>query len=509
MDKVQKQSIIDQIKCPKCGESISIDAVLTHKIEEKIKRELSEANRLKEAEILKQKRELEDQRNKLEEARKNTQIEVNKKVIEKLATEKAALWKKAQIEAEKQKAVEIKILEEQLKGKDEKLIEANTEALKARVDRQKLESDKKYFELEKIKQIEGERKKIEENAFARAVKQNEINMFKLHEQLKEAEKEKEAEKKMLEEQLAEKENKLREASGKELALRKEKNKLEEEKQNFELEKQRQLDKERKNIFEEAGKKATEEQQYVIAQLKKQLTDATKAKDDLARKLEQRSQQAQGEVLELKFEEILKAEFPLDEIIAVRKGVNGADIIQKVLDRSGRLCGQIIWELKNTKAWSDNYVQKLKDDQRKAKADLAVIVSVVMPADVKGFILRDGVWICEVKLATALACALRMSLEAITREKAMSVGKNEKMEILYAYLTGVEFKQRVEAIVEAFSSMDGGLKKERMVYEKIWSEREKQIQKVIKNTIGMYGDLSGLVTLPQMKILELPEGKSKK
>src|SRR3989338_6912918 len=208
-----------KIKCPKCGESISIDDVLAHQIEEKIRREMGEKQRLNEAEIANQKRELENQKLQLEDAKKNAKIEVNKKVTEKIASEKVVLWKQAQIEAEKQKATEIKILEEQIKGKDEKLMEANE---------------------------------------------------------------------------------------KELLVRKEKNKLEEERQNFELEKQRQLDGERKKIFEEAGKKATEEQQYVIAQLKKQLTDATKAKDDLARKLEQGSQQTQGEVLELELEEILKA-----------------------------------------------------------------------------------------------------------------------------------------------------------------------------------------------------------
>jgi len=150
------------------------------------------------------------------------------------------------------------------------------------------------------------------------------------------------------------------------------------------------------------------------------------------------------------------------------------------------------------------VQKLKDDQRVIKADLAVIVSAVLPEDVKGFVFRDGVWICDIKLTIALATALRINLESITREKAMSVGKNEKMEILYAYLTGVEFRQRVEAIVEAFSNMDEGLKKERIAYEKIWSEREKQIKKVITNTVGMYGDLNGLVALPHIKTLELGE-----
>ena len=491
-----------KMKCPKCGELISIDDVLTHQIEEKIGKEINEKNRLREDEFSKQKKELENQKTELEEAQKNAQIEVSKKVAERLAAEKIILWKKAQVDAEKQKSAEIKLLEEQIKGKNEKLAEANMEVLNGRTDRQKLENERKNFELDKLKQIEHERKKIEDEAFTRAMKQSEINTSKLKNQLNESQREKELERKILEERLAEKENKLREATDKELQIRKEKNKLEEEKRNFEIEKQRQLDEERKRIYEEAGKKATEEQQHIIAQLQKQLSDATKAKDLLARKLEQGSEQTQGEVLELKLEEILRTEFPYDEIVPVPKGVTGADIIQKVIDRSSRECGQIVWESKKTKAWSNGWIQKLKDDQRAIKADIAVIVSAVLPEDVKGCAFRDGVWVCDIKLSTALATALRMNLESITREKNMSVGKNEKMEILYAYLTGVEFKQRVEAIVEAFTTMKAGLDKEKIAYQKIWAEREKQIQKVIANTVGMYGDLSGLVTLPQIKTLEL-------
>ncbi|MDO8466949.1 MAG: DUF2130 domain-containing protein [bacterium] len=321
----------------------------------------------------------------------------------------------------------------------------------------------------------------------------------------EAEKQKLSELKFLDEQLKEKDKKLEEANGNELRLRKEKNKLEEDKKNFELEKQRQLDEERKKISEEANKKAVEESWYKIAELNKKISDVTKANADLMRKLEQGSQQTQGEVLELELEEILRSEFPIDEILPVPKGVTGADVIQKVLDRGGRLCGKIVWESKKTKAWSEGWIQKLKDDQRAIKADVAVIVSAVLPEGVKGFIFRDGVWICDTKLSIALATAIRMNLEAVTRERAMSVGKNEKMEVLYSYLTGVEFRQRVEAIVEAFTNMGEGLRKERLAYEKIWSEREKQIQKVITNTVGMYGDLSGLVSLPQIKTLELEDG----
>ena len=315
-----------------------------------------------------------------------------------------------------------------------------------------------------------------------------------------------AEKKFLEDQLTETNAKLKLANQNELDLRKDKQKLKDEKDAFELEKVRQLDEERKTIEEDASKKATEAQQVKIDQLNKQLQDATKAKDELARKLEQGSQQTQGEVQEIILEDLLKSEFIYDDIAPVPKGVNGADVVQTVKTKSGVECGKIIWESKKTKAWTEGWIQKLKDDQRLIKADIAVIVSSVLPQGVSGIALRDGVWVCDIKLAISIATALRQSLEAVSREKTMSVGKNEKMEILYGYLTGTEFRQRIEAIVEAFSGMNDSLKKERIAYEKIWAEREKQIQKVIKNTVGVYGDLNGIVQLQRIESLELPEPK---
>lgn len=306
----------------------------------------------------------------------------------------------------------------------------------------------------------------------------------------------------LEQQLQTKEQALNLANQKEIEWIQQKSQWQDQKRQFELEKIQQLEQEKIKLSEEANKKAEQKYHYIIAQSEKKLQDVTKAKNELSRKLEQGSQQTQGEVLELELESLLKNEFPSDEILPVAKGSKGADIIQQVFDRQRRACGQIVWEIKQTKNWNEHWIQKLKDDQRASKAEVAVIVSAVLPDKVSGFIFRDGVWICEVKLVTALATALRLNLQAITQEKAQSVGKNEKMEVLYGYLTGIEFKQRVEAIIEAFSSLDESLRKERLAFEKIWCEREKQIKKVISNTAGMYGDLSGLVALPQIKVLEL-------
>lgn len=407
-----------KINCPQCGESISIDTILTHQIEERIRKDFAVEQKAQEAELARQKEELQAKESQLNEALKANEIEINKKVADKLAEEKVVLWKKALFEAEKNKDAEMKMLEEQLKAKEQKLSEVSAEALKLRLDKQNFEA---------------------------------------------------------------------------------------EKQNFELEKQRQLDEAREAIEEEAGRKAEEAEKYKIAQLEKKISDVSKANDELKRKLEQGSQQTQGEVLELELEEVLKGAFPTDEIVPVPKGVNGADIIQKVYDRSGRLCGQIVWESKKTKNWTEGWVAKLKDDQRAIKAELAVIVSAVLPEDVKGFAARDGVWVCDIKLAVCLASALRLSLESVTRQKAMAVSKDEKMEVIYAYLTGVEFRQRVEAIVEAFTNLKSGLDKEKLAYQKIWTEREKQIDRVVNNTVGLYGDLSGLAPLQQIQVLELEEG----
>ncbi len=323
------------------------------------------------------------------------------------------------------------------------------------------------------------------------------------------EKESESEKKYMAEQLTETEAKLKEARKDALEAIKEKQKIKDEKDAFALEKEKQLNEERKKIEEEASKKATEAKQAEIDQYKKQVSDAQKANDELNRKLAQGSQQTQGEVQEIILEELLKSEFIYDDIAPVPKGVNGADVIQTVKTKNSIECGKIIWESKKTKTWTEGWIQKLKDDQRLVKADLAVIVTSAMPQGTSGIIQKDGVWICDIKLAISIATLLRQSLEAVSREKTMSVGKNEKIEILYSYINSTEFRQRIETIVETFSSMKLSLDKEKVYFEKSWAEQEKQIQKVIKNTVGIYGDMSGIVQLQKIEALELPEPSKKK
>jgi len=310
--------------------------------------------------------------------------------------------------------------------------------------------------------------------------------------------------KLLHEELEEKTQKLEEAQKLELDLRSQRRRLEEDKQEFELKMTRQLDSERSKIQEETAKKIAEEHRFKEAEVEKKLQDALKANEDLRRKLEQGSQQTQGEVLELELESILKTEFPFDEIVPVEKGIGGADLLQKVQDNSGRIVGIITWESKRTKAWSDSWITKLKSDQRHSKADIAVIISHVLPKDMIYFGARDGVYICDYQSFLGLAKLLRATLIQLASTKLAQVGKKEKMEILWNYLTGVEFRGHMEAIIESFVSMKQDLEREKRVYTKIWAKRDKQIQQVLDNTIGLRGDLEGVMgkALPEMKQLEL-------
>lgn len=359
----------------------------------------------------------------------------------------------------------------------------------------KEKSLRESIEKESSKKLEQNKTELEKKIKAQILKDTEADKVASEEKSK-----------LLEEQLADKDAKLKEANKNELELRKATQKLKDDKESFEIESARKLDAERKQIEEDASRKATEAKQAEIDQYKKQVSDAQKANDELNRKLAQGSQQTQGEVQELALEELLRDAFIYDDISPVGKGINGADVIQTVKTKSGIECGKIIWESKKTKTWTEGWVQKLKDDQRQVKADLAVIVTSAMPQGTSGIVQKDNVWICDIKLALSIATLLRHSLETVAREKSMSVGKNEKVEILYAYLTGTEFKQRIEVIVETFSSMKTSLDKEKLYFTKTWAEKEKQIDRVIQNTVGIYGDLSGVVQLQKIESLELPSPK---
>lgn len=227
-------------------------------------------------------------------------------------------------------------------------------------------------------------------------------------------------------------------------------------------------------------------------------------EELKQKAEQGSQQLQGEVQELELENLLRAKFPFDSIEPVPKGEFGGDALHRVISPSGQSSGTILWESKRTKNWSDGWLVKLREDQRTAKADLSVLVTQALPKGVDTFDVIEGVWVTHPRAALPVATVLRHTLLQVSTARQVSEGQQTKTEMVYQYLTGPRFRQRVEAIVEAFSSMQGDLDKERKAIMKQWAKREVQIERVMGATVGMWGDLQGIAgkSLQEIEGLEL-------
>ncbi len=255
----------------------------------------------------------------------------------------------------------------------------------------------------------------------------------------------------------------------------------------------------------AKKEAEDEQKLKVMEKEQTITAMQKQIEDLKRRAEQGSQQLQGEVQELELENLLRAKFPFDSIEPVPKGEFGGDVLHRVVGSGGQSGGTILWEFKRTKNWSDAWLAKLRDDQRTAKAEIAVIVSQILPKGVETFEMVEGVWVTHPRAALPVAMILRQSLLELALARQSSEGQQTKTEMVYQYLTGPRFRQRVEAIVEAFSTMQEDLDKERKAIMKQWAKREEQIERVMGATVGMYGDLQGIAgkSLQEIEGLELP------
>jgi hypothetical protein len=236
--------------------------------------------------------------------------------------------------------------------------------------------------------------------------------------------------------------------------------------------------------EESLKTKVTEKEVQIAGMQRQI-------EELRRKAEQGSQQLQGEALELELESLLRSRFPRDLIEAVPKGEFGGDVLHRVLGSSDQLCGTILWESKRTKLWSDSWLAKLRDDQRSAQAEIALIVSSALPKGVETFDLIDGVWVAETRFAIPLAIALRQSLIEVATSRQAQEGQQTKTQLVYQYLTGPRFRHRIDAIVEKFTDMRDDLDRERKMMMKMWAKREEQLRGVLDSTAGLYGDLQGI------------------
>lgn len=305
--------------------------------------------------------------------------------------------------------------------------------------------------------------------------------------------------------LKERDQKLAEAQKAQAAFMQKERKLEDDRRAMELTIQQKIGEGLDGERAKAKQEAEEALGLRVKEREEQIASMAKQIEDLKRKAEQGSQQLQGEVLELEFESVLKTKFPYDAFEPVPKGEFGADLIQRVVAPSGAQCGSIIWEMKRTKNWGGDWIAKLRDDRRRAKADLAIIVSSALPKGVQTFDNVEGVWVTDFRCAVPMALALRQLLLDVAAARIVGEGQESKMELVYDYLTGPRFRQRVEVILEKFTEMQGDLDKERKAMTRLWAKRQTQIDGVLAATAGMYGDLQGIAgkALKEIDGFELP------
>lgn len=362
-------------------------------------------------------------------------------------------------------------IEAEVQKKEQELLERQESLAK----RGKQLSDKEQSLQEELeKRLDAEKEKLRTEAY------------------KKAQEETLAKTKSLEAEIEEKGKKLQEAQKQELALRKEQRQLKERQEALELEVERKLDEGRRKIAEEAMEKATEAQRLKTREKDNLIQSLQKQVEGLQRKIEVGSQERQGEALEGELQDTLAQAFSFDEFEEIKKGVRGADILQRVRNSIGKDCGSILWESKNTKDFSKGWIDKLKKDQQDANADIAVIMSVALPKEIKNFGPYEDIWVTDYQSAIGLCAAFRQTLINVARERMIVKHQDTMKDIIYKYITGQEFILHIKAVVNAYKLMQEDLESEKRAMNKIWNKREKQISTVLENVTGMYGEIEGLV-----------------
>ncbi len=531
------------ITCSNCKTEIKLTESLAAPLLEATRQQFSQQLSQKEAEMSKREGIMREQLASIEKSQK----ELDQQIAEKMKAERQIITAEEAKKAREALADQISkveqeksITEEILKDRDAKLAEFRKNELELRKAQQKLQDDKAQQELDMQRVIDTQRIQYEEKSAQKEAEvgkregiireqlasieksQKELDQqiaekMKAERQIitaEEAKKAREAlsdqifkaeqEKSATEELLKDRDAKLADFRKNELELRKAQQKLQDDKAQLELDMQRALDVERDQIRTKAQKEADDQSRLKIAEKEKTIQGLQEKLHEALRKAEQGSQQLQGEVQELELELLLQTTFPQDTIAPVPKGEHGGDVLHRVLGPFNQGCGTILWESKRTKNWSDTWLTKLREDQRAAKADIAIIMSQVLPKGIETFNIIEGIWIVDPRYFIPLAITLRQSLIELSSARNATEGQQTKMALTYQYLTGPRFKQRIEAIVEKFSDMQEDLNKERKLLTRLWAKREAQIQGVIESTAGMYGDLQGIAgkTLQEIEGLNI-------
>jgi hypothetical protein len=388
-----------------------------------------------------------------------------------------------QLEEEIRQKYQVQLTEEKQKYQKEKDALNNE---KEEFEKQK-KQDKALFEERLEKQLKEERIAIESKLKTK-LSEEQADQFKL-----------------LQEELNQKSEQVKELNRTKAEIERLKREKEEAKELAEAEAQKKLNEQLSTEKEKIRKSEEEKNELKMRDLQKQLDDQKRLTEEMKRKQEQGSMQLQGEVQELAIEEWLQTQFPLDSIEEIKKGARGGDCIQTVNTFAQQNCGKIYYESKRTKDFQGSWIEKFKADMREKAADIGVLVTEAMPSDMERMGLRDGIWVCTYEEFKGLSGVLRESIIQVSTALGSQVNKGDKMQLLYDYLTSNSFRMQVEAIVEGFSSMKSALESEKRAMQRIWKEREKQIDKVINNTIDMHASIRGIAgnAIQAVKALELP------
>ncbi len=411
----------NQIKCPNCGTDIDVQDILSHQVEETLKKKFN-------ATLAIERKKIETLHDNLNKAKEEFELKKQKenelfqeKLTSKLKEEKEQLEKKLKNQFKMEQEDQFALLQTELNEKSEQIKDLN----------------KTKAEIEKLK-----REKLELKELIEAETQVKLNQLLLEEK------------------------------------------------------------------EKIRKSEEDKNELRFKEMQKQLEDQKRLTEEMKRKQEQGSMQLQGEVQELAIEEWLIAKFPLDTIEEIKKGARGGDCIQIVNTRTHQNCGSIYYESKRTKDFQAGWIEKFKADIRTKGANIGVLVTDAMPSDMDRMGLKDGIWICNFDEFKGLCAVLRDSIVQINNALTSQENKGDKMQILYNYLTGNTFRMQVEAIVEGFSQMKADLESEKRAMQRIWKQREKQLEKVTINTIDMHASIKGIAgnAIQSVRALELPETK---
>ncbi len=387
-------------------------------------------------------------------------------------------------------------LEEEIKQKyNAQLIEAKK---KTEAEQEKLKQEKLDFQEKKKQENE-----LFQERFEKKLKE-EKNL--LEGKLKSKLIEEQAEQfKALQNELNEKSEQVKELNRSKAEIEKLKREKGELKEAAEADAQKKLNETLASEKEKIRKAEEDKNELRFKEMQKQLEDQKKLTEEMKRKQEQGSMQMQGEVQELAIEEWLASQFPLDTIEEIKKGARGGDCLQFVNTRNAQNCGTIYYESKRTKDFQPSWIEKFKADIRDRGANIGVLVTEVMPSDMDRMGLKDGIWICNYDEFKGLCTVLRQSIIQLNTAISSQENKGDKMDMLYTFLTGNTFRMQVEAIVEGFTQMKSDLESEKRSMQRIWKQRDKQIEKVITNTIDMYGSIKGIAgnAIQSVKSLELP------